>query len=404
MATKTTDQSGTTARSHWFGPFVLGLSLLLLPGIGWTTPQSVGAPDSTTAGKPVSDNPPDSPRTDDGTPHELVKLEEHFGLVTKGPGLERLMRVQAKVLAALTEEERNEIKAIRILDDDTVNAFATPAGYIYFFAGLINEFETDDQCAAVLAHEITHVLHDHGQEINKDAWKYHVGGLLAAILTKEPGLMTAGQLLGHEAAMSYSRKAETDADTTGLGVMTKAGYAPVGMLEFMSRLEWAAVGNPLLEEGYFLTHPYPAERREAITKWMRDRGYRVPVQVQKTRPPVSLEDWRPDEESAVAHLALHLAGEEVFRFAGTPDESRERAERTVVRLQAVLEAGAFDYDFTLRTLATGPQITTKHGYILTIREDDALLAGVTKIELAEKTLKRLKQILWERRIRQRMGT
>jgi len=380
-----------------------GILILLAPRLLLVLCSFLLLPLGSSAEPTTASTPPPPSRTPDGTPPELVRLEEHFGLVTSGPGFDRLQRVSERLLASLQEDWRPRIKAIRILDDETLNAFATPSGYIYFFQGLINELETDDQCAAVLAHEMTHILHKHSQEIGRDAWKFQLGGLLAAIIAKEPGLYTAGQVLGHNSVMSYSRKAETDADETGLLLMTKAGYEPVGMLEFMSRLEWASASNPLLEEGYFLTHPYPVERRQAISAWMVARNYPVPVQIQKMRAPVTIEPWSETPDGPVAHLCLHVGGIEVFRFAGRPEESQPRADRAVIRLQAVLEAGALDYDFASRQTAQGTEIYTRHGVVFVLTPDDAALAGMTEAELGTATVQRLKQVLWQRRIKQRLG-
>lgn len=369
------------------------LSLLL--GLLWVVPSL--------ANPAPPPEPAEQPSETISTPPEMRRIEEHFGLVTAGPLVDRLDRVAERVLAACTPEQRAQIRYVRILDDPMINAFAVPDGYIYFFRGLMEQFETDDQCAGVMAHELIHIFHDHHSMISQDAWKWQIGGLLAAVLTKEPALLTAGQVLGLHNILRFSRKAESDADASGLDLMVRAGYEPLGMLEFMSRLEAASKSNPLLEQGYFLTHPYPTERVAAIGDWMRQRGYTVPVQVFKSRLPVAIRPLSPEEgsETIPEGLGLHLGGEWIYTFAGPPDNAALRADQAARQLRAVLEAGALDYDFRIAT-GEAVRIVSNQGLVLEIAKEDAALASLDTAELARETLLRIRRVLWRHRVKAHM--
>jgi predicted Zn-dependent protease len=148
-----------------------------------------------------------------------------------------------------------------VIESDDVNAFAAPGGFIYFYTGLLREMDTEAEMAAVLAHEISHVVARHG-----------IKRLQASL-----GVVTAYQLVfGEDASEAtniaigigmnllfagYSRENEREADNFGLHYMVKAGYHPSGMEGMLSKL--AALGDGG-KAGVFETlsrsHPETQER------------------------------------------------------------------------------------------------------------------------------------------------
>lgn len=160
------------------------------------------------------------------------------------------------------------------LDSDDINAFAAPGGLILATRGLLKCCQTEDELAAVLAHEIGHVEKVHGLRAIK------TGRLNSAltILAVEAGKNLAGEQLGEVTKAfdesindisstllnsGYSRKLEYEADAAAVAILKQAGYAPgalVAMLENMQK-NWDSS-----RKDFAATHPAPGDRIKELQK------------------------------------------------------------------------------------------------------------------------------------------
>ncbi len=150
----------------------------------------------------------------------------------------------------------------KVIQSDQVNAFAAPGGYIYFYTGLLREMDNEAEMAAVMAHEISHVVARHGiKRLQKAlgvalAYELAFGGegagqALDAAIGLGMGLVFAG----------YSRSAEREADRFGIHYMAKAGYDPQGALGMFETLaELGNSGAPNVFEQLASSHPETQER------------------------------------------------------------------------------------------------------------------------------------------------
>ena len=157
-----------------------------------------------------------------------------------------------------------------VIKDNTVNAFAAPAGHVFFFSGLITLMENIDELASVLAHELGHVSGRHLAlriERSKKIGLATMAGILAGVLIggeAAGALMTGSIAAGIQAELGYSRDNERQADQLGLKYTSNSGFDPWGMvttLKKMQRERWYSQGNT---PSYLLTHPGAAERMAAI--------------------------------------------------------------------------------------------------------------------------------------------
>jgi predicted Zn-dependent protease len=128
----------------------------------------------------------------------------------------------------------------RVVVDPTLNAFAGPAGYIFFHTGLILAAGSLDELAGVMAHEIAHAKRSH---VARSIEKATVPDLLAKILgvgvavaAEEPGALIAAEGLSRSLQLAYSREFEAEADEVGVAFLVRAGYDPTGMATFFERL------------------------------------------------------------------------------------------------------------------------------------------------------------------------
>ena len=139
----------------------------------------------------------------------------------------------------------------QVVDDNSINAFATMGGYVYVNTGLIVAADNEAELASVIGHEIGHIAARHGIEQMRDR-------ALARGLLDAAGLdRSAAVQIGVDLAISRpnSRADELEADRFGLENMIKANYAPAGMLGFMEKLLKQG-GTP----SFLSTHPATSER------------------------------------------------------------------------------------------------------------------------------------------------
>ncbi len=150
-----------------------------------------------------------------------------------------------------------------VIRDLEPNAFAIPGGYIFVTTGLLVLAENQQELAAVLSHEISHVTHRHVAQMIERSKRLNiasVAAMLAAILAGRGG---AGSQAGAAMAMAtaealalkYTREMESDADQTSLQYLLKAGYDPSGMIAFLNRIYKVSLTLAPNIPPYLVTHP-----------------------------------------------------------------------------------------------------------------------------------------------------
>lgn len=152
---------------------------------------------------------------------------------------------------------------IEVFEEESANAFALPGGKIGVHTGLFPVAKTQHQVAAVLGHEVAHVLANHGNERVSQQFAVEQGiALISAIASvqSETGQMLMG-LLGVGAQvgilMPYSRVQESEADIVGLHLMAKAGFDPRESVALWQNMSSAGGEQP---PEFLSTHPSHATR------------------------------------------------------------------------------------------------------------------------------------------------
>lgn len=147
---------------------------------------------------------------------------------------------------------------LHIIDDDqTLNAFATPGGYIYVYTGLIHYLENSSSLAGVMGHEIGH---SDGRHSSKQMQKqYGVATLLQIVTGGNPGALA--QLAGNLLSLSFSRSDETDADNRSVTYLCPTDFEADGAANFFQKI--IDEGNPTPPQ-FLSTHPNPDNRVENI--------------------------------------------------------------------------------------------------------------------------------------------
>ncbi len=166
-------------------------------------------------------------------------------------------------------------------DDDVLNAFATPGGYIYVYTGLIKFLDEADDLAGVLGHEIAHAdLRHTSRNLQK---LYGVQILLSIVLGQNASQLEtiAGQIAGTVAGLSFSREFESEADARAVEYTANTIYACDGVKNFFQKLEDEGLAGGTPE--FLSTHPSPESRIQDIiakanelqcsTELSNDAGY-----------------------------------------------------------------------------------------------------------------------------------
>ncbi len=158
-----------------------------------------------------------------------------------------------------------------VVDNPTINAFAVPGGIVGVHNGLVHQAETEDELAAVLAHEIAHLSQRHFSRQREQAQSQSsltIAGLMAAIALaatagSDAGLaaMTATQAAAQDSRLRYSRANESEADRIGLRTLVASGrdpHAAADMHERMLASHRLYSTNRLPE--FLRTHPLSEKR------------------------------------------------------------------------------------------------------------------------------------------------
>lgn len=152
---------------------------------------------------------------------------------------------------AASSDRPNIRYTFQIVDQNSINAFATMGGYVYVHRGLLNAADNEAQLASVIGHEIGHIAGKHALNQMRQA-------------AVQQGLLAAGGLdrstavnLGVQLALRLpnSRRDEYDADTRGLRTLSRAGYAQSEMVAFMRKLL-----NSASPPTFLANHPATSDR------------------------------------------------------------------------------------------------------------------------------------------------
>jgi predicted Zn-dependent protease len=204
---------------------------------------------------------------------ENAKLvEAQMGLYEDKAMTEYIRSVGNRLLTAM---ENNPFEfQFHIADDPIPNAFALPGGYVYVTRGLLSIITTEDELACVMAHEIIHVIQRHSIKQMRSSYLPRLlelpGAIVGGVVNEDLGnllnlpITTSNTLL----LSSYSRKHETESDTKGIEIASKAGYDPFAMNSILERLTMAVevITNEKEKKSYFSSHPYTPNRVKNVTK------------------------------------------------------------------------------------------------------------------------------------------
>lgn len=183
-----------------------------------------------------------------------LEVESYYDLYRDPVQCERVERI-GKDLTKFTT--RPFLYRFKILDSDEINAFAIPGGYIYIYKGLLDMGLSDDQLAAVMAHEITHIEAFHiaqfYERMKKRELFYTIAVLATGGAAYEP-IRILSYLDAYVFEPKYSRTNEKECDISGVHMLIHSGRDPYEFPRLFEMWEKEKLDSGWLP-GWMKSHP-----------------------------------------------------------------------------------------------------------------------------------------------------
>ncbi|WP_017730833.1 M48 family metalloprotease [Nafulsella turpanensis] len=161
-------------------------------------------------------------------------------------------------------------KVYIVKDDQTLNAFATPGGYIFVYTGLIKFLEKESDLAGVIGHEIAHAdLRHASRQIQKAQGLNFVLSLILGENNNALGEIAA-QLAGHLAGLQFSREYEQEADARSVEYLAQTSYPCSAAASFFQKLQQEEKQGRT--PTFLSTHPSPENRVKEILAHSQQLG------------------------------------------------------------------------------------------------------------------------------------
>jgi predicted Zn-dependent protease len=175
------------------------------------------------------------------------------------------------IARAITQETGGNWEVV-VFEDASPNAFALPGNKIGVHTGMLQLVDNQDQLAAVIGHEVGHVLAKHSNERASQEMAVNSGmSVIQAVSAPQTvmgqaalGMLGIGAQYG--ILMPYSRVHESEADKIGLDLMARAGFDPRQSIGLWQKMDRAAQGQQPIE--FMSTHPSHATRIQDLEKNM----------------------------------------------------------------------------------------------------------------------------------------
>lgn len=207
-----------------------------------------------------------------------------------GGSTQRYVQCVANALVSALPPQQQQAQdwQIRVFEDESANAFALPGGYMGVNTGLLTVASNQDQLAAVIGHEITHVLARHANERVSTQTATQLG---LSVLSTAAGLEGAGgeQLMGalglgaqYGILMPFSRRHESEADELGVYLMAEAGFDPRASLTLWENMSAQGGAQP---PAWMSSHPSHGQRTQDLQAHMGEALERYEQARQAGRTP-----------------------------------------------------------------------------------------------------------------------
>lgn len=189
----------------------------------------------------------------------FARMRQTQPVVTRVTTSQRVHCIARQIIEAAArlypEAEMPENWEVAVFKNPAPNAFALPGGHIGVHTGMLRLAENPAQLAAVIGHEVGHLLADHGNERLTQKLGVKAGLLLIGLfgdIDSEQLLAAIGLGAKLGITLPFSRLHETEADLMGLQMMAAAGFPPAASVALWRNMARASEAQPI---EFLSTHP-----------------------------------------------------------------------------------------------------------------------------------------------------
>ncbi len=151
-----------------------------------------------------------------------------------------------------------------VIEEEGVNAFAIPGGFVYLNTGLIQTADSDDELACIIGHEIAHIVARDGLNRLQKSILYSIPSQILLSRTRSTAIQQAVDATFSLAMLKYSRDEELRADRFGTLYAHRAGYDPHAMISFLEKLSEIRSSSSDVQLPFLSSHPDIAARIENV--------------------------------------------------------------------------------------------------------------------------------------------
>ena len=279
---------------------------------------------------------------------------------------------------------------VSIVDDKDLNAFTLPGGHLYFNRGLLEIAGSDDEIAAVMAHEIGHNARMHvlrGEKKTKPLNWAALAATLAAFTGKagaDVAAITPYILTG--IVSGYSVNYEKEADASAIPDLIECGYNPSALVTFMNRLADEEKRRPKIELGIYQTHPPSPERAAAALAEIKRLGLTYnPRAVEGATQAFVVSK---DHATSVMWKSLELVS---LRGENSPT----RAAMTAKRINELMRAGLQLHEIVATEDAAGASLSARGIELVRIDAIEAKAHNLAPLALAKQWRANFNRLFWK---------
>ncbi len=298
--------------------------------------------------------------------------------------------------------ERKDVEyTFKLLDIPEVNAISIPGGFIYVFKGLIELIDSDDELAAVLAHEIAHIERKHGITIYKKSTKAMFYNMILLALTKNEYIALAADMISTALLQGFGREAELEADYFALHYLIKANINPVAMLSFFDQLKRISSHYPDLLKDYFQEHPPISERIKIVENHLKSKN----IDFTKGRGYRFSKELIPRKAFNGRNVGIVTDGEKVlitFYDSNKHFSVFERTKEFCKKVNSLLNTNIKNYEIKVlpSTSENEWNLIIKNKIVETITQKDSEPLNTSPSKLANLWKETLQKFLWDEFIKE----
>ncbi len=220
---------------------------------------------------------------------EIRKNPKEYPIYTGDPSVKNYIinNIFYQILNSPEVKKKNVYKyqLELIQDDNTLNAFATPGGFVYVYTGILKYLDSEAALAGVLAHEIAHAERRHATQ-NLTSY-YGISMLASLVLGENPSELAqiAANLLSGLTFLANSRAFEDEADDYSIKYLRSTRFYPGGVKFFFEKMRDDKLidTQPSKVKTFLSTHPDPIDRINTAEARLRNFG--IPIKDYKSNDP-----------------------------------------------------------------------------------------------------------------------